>query len=87
MKKLVKSSNKNEVNNITASDQQQLKAHLKAAAKIIYRNTAPTELKSFETMEKLVCQKMLEEVGPELGSFFFQQYQELKQENPEKSNL
>ena len=84
MKKLVKSSNKNEVNNITASDQQQLKAHLKAAAKIIYRNTAPTELKSFETMEKLVCQKMLEEVGPELGSFFFQQYQELRQENPEK---
>jgi hypothetical protein len=87
MKKLVKSSNKNEVNNITPSDQQQLKAHLKAAAKIIYRNTAPTELKSFETIEKLVCQKMLEEVGSELGSFFFQQYQELKQENPEKSNL
>jgi hypothetical protein len=27
---------------------------------------------------------MLEEVGPELGSFFFQQYQEFKQENPEK---
>jgi|GEM_PF-479922 len=84
MKKLVKSSNKNEVNNMTPSDQQQLKAHLKAAAEIIYRNTAPTELKSFETIEKLVCQKMLEEVGPELGSFFFQQYQELKQENPEK---
>ena len=84
MKKLVKSSNKDEVNNMTPSDQQQLKAHLKAAAEIIYRNTAPTELKSFETIEKLVRQKMLEEVGPELGSFFFQQYQELKQENLEK---
>src|SRR5919202_641986 len=84
IKKLVKSSNENEVNNMTPSDQQQLKAHLKAAAEIIYRNTAPTELKSFETIEKLVRQKMLEEVGPELGSFFFQQYQELKQENPEK---
>jgi hypothetical protein len=34
MKKLVKSSNKNEVNNLTPSDQQQLKAHLKAAAEI-----------------------------------------------------
>ena len=84
MKKLVKASNKDEVNNMTSSDQQQLKAHLKAAAKIIYRNKAPTELKSFETIKKLVRQKMLEEVGPELGSFFFQQYQELKQENPEK---
>ena len=84
MKKLVKSSNKNEVNNMTPSDQQQLKAHLKAAAEIIYRNTAPTELKSFESIEKSVRQKMLEEVGPELGSFFFQQYQEFKQENPEK---
>jgi hypothetical protein len=84
MKKLVKSSNKNEVNNMTPSDQQQLKAHLRAAAEIIYRNTDPTELKSFETIEKSVRQKMLEEVGPELGSFFFQQYQELKQENPEK---
>ena len=63
MKKLVKSSNKNEVNNMTPSDQQQLKAPLKAAAEIIYRNTDPTELKSFETIEKSVRQKMLEEVG------------------------
>ena len=69
---------------MTPSDQQQLKAHLKAAAEIIYRNTAPTELKTFETIEKLVRQKMLSEVGPELGSFFFQQHQELKQENSEK---
>ena len=43
-----------------------------------------TELKSFESIEKSVRQQMLSEVAPELGSFFFQQYQELKQENPEK---
>ena len=71
---------------MTLSDQQQLKVHLKAAAEILYRNTDPTELKCFESIEieKSVRQKMLEEVGPELGSFFFQQYQEFKQENPEK---
>ena len=69
---------------MTPSDQQQLKAHLKAAASILYRNTDPIELKSFESIENSLRQKMLEEVGPELGSFFFQQYQELKQENPEK---
>jgi hypothetical protein len=84
MKKLVKSSNEDEVNKMTPSDQQQLKAHLKAVAKILYRNTEPTELKSFESIEKSVRQKMLEEVGPEIGNFFFQQYQEFKQENPEK---
>jgi len=37
---------------MTPSDQQQLKVHLKAAAEILYRNTDPTELKSFETIEK-----------------------------------
>jgi len=71
MKKLVKSSNKDEVNKMTPSDQQQLKAHLKAVAKILYRNTEPTELKSFESIKKSVRQKMLSEVGPEIGNFFF----------------
>ena len=84
MKKLVKSSNKYKANKMIPSDQQQLKAHLKAVAEIFYRNTDPTELKSFESIEKSLRQKMLEEVGPELGSFFFQQYQEFKQENPAK---
>lgn len=71
MKKLVKSSNKDEANKITPSDQQQLKAHAQAVAEILYTNTPPTELKSFEIIEKLVHHKMLEEVATELGSFFF----------------
>ena len=37
-----------------------------------------------ESIEKSLGQKILAEVGPELGSFFFQQYQELKQEEAEK---
>ena len=69
---------------MTPSDPQQLKVHLKAVAKILYRNTDPTELKSFESIEKSVRQKMLSEVSPEIGNFFFQQYQEFKQEKPEK---
>ena len=69
---------------MTPSDKEQLKSHLKAVAEILYKNTDPTELKSFDSIEKSLRQKMLEEVGPELGSFFFQQYQELKQENPAK---
>jgi hypothetical protein len=69
---------------MTPEDRQRLKAHLKEVAEILYRNTAPTELSNFESIEKSLRQKILAEVGPELGSFFFQQYQELKQEEAEK---
>ncbi len=41
MKKLVKLPNKDEVKKMTPSDQEQLKAHLKAAAEILYKNTDP----------------------------------------------
>jgi hypothetical protein len=77
---------KNQVKKMTPSDQQRLKAHLKQAAEILYRNTDSTEFSSFESIEKTLLQKMLSEVGPELGSFFFQKYQELKQEEAEESN-
>jgi len=44
---------------MTPSDQQQLKAYLEGAAEILYRNTDPTELKTFESIEKALRQKML----------------------------
>ena len=69
---------------MTPEDWQRLKAHLKEVAEILYRNTAPAELSTFESIEKFLRQKILAEVGPELDSFFFQQYQELKQEEAEK---
>ena len=67
---------------MTPSDQHQLKAHLKAVAEILYRNTDPTELKSFENIEKLVRQKMLSEVDPELGSFFFSSIRNSNRKTP-----
>ena len=82
MKKLVKSSNKYKANKMIPSDQQQLKAHLKAVAEILYRNTDPTQLKSFESIEKSLRQKMLEEVGPELGSFFFSSIRNSNRKTP-----
>ena len=69
---------------MTPEDQQQLKAYLKGAAEILYRNTDSTELSNFESIKKSLRQKLLSEVGPELGSFFFQQHQELKQEEREQ---
>ena len=68
---------------MTPEDQQRLKAHLKGVASILYRNTDSTELSNFESIEKSLRQKMLKEIGPELGRFFFQKYQELKQEDSE----
>ena len=56
---------------MTPENRQQLKAHLKEVAEIIYRNTDPKELSSFESIEKSLRQKILKEVGSELGSFFF----------------
>ena len=56
---------------MTPEDRQQLKAHLKEVAEIIYRNTDPKELSSFESIEKSLRQEILKEVEPELGSFFF----------------
>ena len=67
---------------MTPSDQDQLKAYLKAAAEILYRNTDPTELKSFESIENLVRQKMLSEVSPELGSFFFSSIRNSNRKTP-----
>ena len=56
---------------MTPEDKQQLKAYLKGAAEILYINTHSTELSNFESIEKSLGQKILSEVGPELGRFFF----------------
>ena len=56
---------------MTPSDKKRLKAHLKEVASILYRNTDSTELSKFESSEKSLRQKILSEMGPELGSFFF----------------
>ena len=69
---------------MTPEDQNRLKAHLKEVASILYKNTDSTEMSNFESMEKSLPQKILSEVGSELGSFFFQQHQELKQEEREQ---
>jgi len=67
---------------MTPSDKQQLKAYLKGAAEILYRNTKPTELSSFESIEKSLRQKMLKEVDPELGNFFFNCIRNSNGKNP-----
>ena len=69
---------------MTPEDQKRLKAQLKEVAEILYRNTDSSELSNFESLEKSLLQKRLSEVRSELGSFFFQQHQELKPEEREQ---
>ncbi len=53
---------------MTPEDQQRLKAHLKGVAELLYRNTDPTDISTFESSEINLYQKILKEVGQEVGS-------------------
>ena len=50
-------------------DSQRLEACLQEVAEILYRNTPDEELKNFESLEKVVRRKMLEQVGPKIAFF------------------
>ncbi len=54
---------------MTPEDSQRLEACLVEAAEILYRNTQTEELKSFESLEKAVRTKMLEQVSPKIAFF------------------
>lgn len=54
---------------MTLEDSQRLEACLLEAASILYRNTPTEDLKTFESLEKVVRTKMLEEVSPKIAFF------------------
>lgn len=57
---------------MTPSDSQRLEACLLEAAEILYRNTRTEELTSFESLEKAVRTKVLEQVSPKIAFFIKQ---------------
>ena len=57
-------------------DCQRLEACLLEAAEILYRNTPTEELTSFESIEKTVRTKMLEQVSPKIAFFLSNKSQE-----------
>jgi hypothetical protein len=59
---------------MTPEETQRLQACLQEAAAILYRNTPVGELKTFEGLEKVVRQQMLEQVGPEIAFFYQTSY-------------
>jgi hypothetical protein len=52
--------------------QQALKAHLQAIAKILYDDSDPDDMQTLEGIEMTVRQKIQGHVSPELGNFLLE---------------
>ena len=55
------------------SKRAELKAHVRAIAQLLYKETesaSPQQLENFEGIETAVRDHLLEHVGPEIGEFF-----------------
>jgi hypothetical protein len=59
--------------------EQALKAHLQAIAKILYDDSDPDAMQTLEGIEMTVRQKIQEHVSPELGIFLLEQLQQRQQ--------
>jgi hypothetical protein len=64
---------------MTPEEKKELDAHVKAIAKILYKNTPPEKIKTFEGIETTVRDQVLEHVNPKIAFFLSQK----KLEQPE----
>lgn len=55
---------------LSTEKQQELNAHLQAAARILYDHTESEKLQTFESIELEVRTQILEKVSPTIGQFF-----------------
>lgn len=63
--------------------EQTLKAHLQAIAKILYDDSNPDAMQTLEGIEMTVRQKIQAYVSPALGNFLLERLQEQQQGEPE----
>lgn len=64
--------------------QQALKAHLQAIAKILYDDSDPDAMQTLEGIEMTVRQKIQAHVSPKLGNFLLERLQQQQQGDPER---
>lgn len=64
--------------NLSPEENQEIKEHLKAVARILYQNTSTDELNQFEDIETTLREEIQEVVAPEIAQFFFQKSVKLK---------
>lgn len=67
-----------------AEEKLVVKEKLREIAEMLYHDTSPEELKTFETIELSVRKHLLETVAPEIGNFFAIQQGAVGQEESEK---
>jgi hypothetical protein len=63
--------------------EQALKTHLQAIAKILYDDSDPDAMQTLEGIEMTVRAKIQAHVSPELGNFLLERLQEQSQGDPE----
>jgi hypothetical protein len=68
-------------------DKESLEKHLREISAILLKNTPPSSLEDFESIEVAVRDHILTEVGPVIGSFFVKRPAEPDREESEKSRV
>ena len=54
---------------MTPEDKELLSAHVKEIARILSKNTPPSEIETFEGIETAVCRQVSEHVSPKIAFF------------------
>ena len=57
---------------LNPQEQQEMQEHIRGISKILYRNTPPEKIKTFEGIETTVRAYMQTELSPDIAEFFFQ---------------
>lgn len=65
------------VKTMTPEDKKLLEIHIKEIAKILYKNTPPEKIETFEGIETSVREQVLEYVSPKIAFFLSEKRQEL----------
>lgn len=69
---------------MTPEESSVVKQKLREISQILYQDTAPEELETFETIELSLRKHLLETVAPEIGNFFMTRQGEREREESEK---
>lgn len=60
---------------MTPLERKELEACLKRASEILYDNTQPESLETFEGIEKTIREQVLEHISPQIALFFSKEKQ------------
>ena len=65
---------------MTPEDKKLLAAHIKEIAKILYKNTLPEKIETFEGIEGAVRDQVLEHVSPQITFFLSEKRREQRKD-------